>query len=59
MGFLKINGKSLTWEESKKYHKHIKTEAVKQIIKWMKSINDSPGCKGPKFGYEVYFLIRT
>ena len=53
MAFLKINGKALTWEESKKYHKYIKYQAIKQIIRWMGSIDK--GCKGPKFGYEFEF----
>jgi len=53
MAFLKINGKALSWEESKKYHKYIKDQAIKQIIKWMNSIEK--GCMGPKFGYEFEF----
>ncbi len=55
MGFLKVNGKPLSWEDSKKYHNYIKGEAIKQIIRWMNSITSH--CQGPKFGYEVYFIL--
>ena len=51
MGFLEIFGKPLEWEESKKYHKKIRENAINTIIDWIKSAKEKK-CVG-KFGYEV------
>ena len=51
MGFLQIFGRALEWEESKKYHKKIRENAINTIIDWIKSAKEKK-CVG-KFGYEV------
>lgn len=49
MGFLKVFGRALRYEESKQYHKIIKDNAVEAIIY---SIRKEKKCS-PQFGYEV------
>ena len=55
MGFLEIFGKPLEWEESKKYHKKIRENALITIIDWLKSAKEKK-CF-PKFGYEVNLIL--
>lgn len=52
MGFLKIFGIALEWEDSKEYIEKIKIQGINQIIKWIKS-TDTRIIEVPKFGYEV------
>lgn len=53
MGFLKIFGKALEFEESKEYHDTIRRDALEKIITW---VNLTKGkCCCPKFGYEVKY----
>lgn len=51
MGFLKVFGKALEWEESKPYHHVVKENAVERIIEF---VTANTTCY-PKFGYEVEF----
>ena len=54
MGFLKIFGRPLDFEESKVHFDKIRKGAVETIIDW---INSSRGKKcEPKFGYEVNII---
>jgi len=51
MGFLKVFGRPLSFEESKVHFQKIRSSAVATIIDW---INSSLGKRCfPKFGYEV------
>ena len=52
MGFLKIYGLPLEWEDSKQYIQKLKNEGIFQIIRWIKS-TDYKYSEIPKFGYEV------
>ena len=56
MGFLKIFGKALEWEESKQHHEKIKKEVVLKLIEMLKSTEGVTA--HPKFGYEVTFVIK-
>lgn len=49
MGFLKVFGKALRYEESKEFHKIVKDNAVELILY---SIQKEKKCS-PQFGYEV------
>lgn len=51
MGFLKVFGRALLWEESIPHHKIVKDNAVKVIIN---SIKSEKVCR-PQFGYEFEF----
>ena len=51
MGFLKVFGRPLHWDESKEFHKIIKKDALEKIISWIEKTIDLK-CY-PKFGYEV------
>jgi hypothetical protein len=51
MGFLKIFGRALEFEESKIYIEKIRKFAVRTIIEWIKSAKEKRCI--PKFGYEV------
>lgn len=53
MGFLKVLGRPLDWEESKIYFDQIRTNAVETIIDWIKGTNQTD-CQ-PLFGYEVNY----
>jgi|LauGreDrversion4_2_1035121.scaffolds.fasta_scaffold44856_2 hypothetical protein len=52
MGFLKVFGIALEWEDSKPYIDKIKYQGIHQIITWIKSV-EMRNCNCPKFGYEV------
>jgi hypothetical protein len=52
MGFLKIFGRALDWEESKQYHKIIKDNALEKMLDFV--VQDQRCC--PKFGYEVIII---
>ena len=51
MGFLKVFGRLLEFEESKQHFETIRNGAVDTIIDWMNSVSGKVCC--PKFGYEV------
>lgn len=55
MGFLKVFGKPLDWEESKQHFDKIKDNAVDAIIDWLAVSKLKTCC--PKFGYEVTYEI--
>ncbi len=55
MGFLKIFGKALEWEESKQHFEKIKKDIVLKLIDMVKSTEGVTA--QPKFGYEVPFLL--
>ena len=52
MGFLKIFGNALDWEDSKQYFQKLKINGIFQIITWIKS-TDTQINEITKFGYEV------
>ncbi len=56
MGFLKIFGKALEWEESKQHFEKIKKDIVLKLIDMVKSTEGVTA--QPKFGYEVNFFIK-
>jgi hypothetical protein len=56
MGFLKVFGIALEWEDSKPYIEKLKYQGITQIIRWIKSV-ESRTCNVPKFGYEVQFAM--
>ena len=51
MGFLKVFGRALLWDESKPHQKTVKDNAVKVIINAIKAEKQ---CR-PQFGYEFEF----
>ena len=53
MGFLKVDGIALEWEDSKPYIEKIKIQGINQIITWIKSV-ELRNCNCPRFGYEVF-----
>jgi hypothetical protein len=55
MGFLKVFGRPLSFEESKVHFEKIKNGAVETIIDWINSSQGKRCC--PKFGYEVIIKI--
>ena len=57
MGFLKIFGHPIEWEESKKYFHIIKKDALEKIIYWIKTVKEE--IHSPKFGYEVDFFNKS
>jgi hypothetical protein len=52
MGFLKIFGKPLQFEESKEYHEIIRKDAMKKFISWISNLKNVE-CLDPKSGFEV------
>jgi hypothetical protein len=55
MGFLKVFGRILEFEESEVHFETLRREAVETIITWMESISGKVCC--PKFGYEVKLIL--
>jgi hypothetical protein len=51
MGFLKIFGRAMDFEESKEHFDTIRRDALKKIIWWVNSTVNKNCC--PKFGFEV------
>ena len=56
MGFFKIFGKALEWEECKQHLQEIKKDIVFKLIDMVKSTEGVT--TQPKFGYEVTYLIK-
>jgi len=56
MGFLQVFGKALEFEESKKYLKKIRENALVTIIDWINSAKEKSCC--PKFGFEVRLYLN-
>lgn len=56
MGFLKIFGRALNFEESKEYFDFIKDSAFETVIQCILSTKDKKCC--PKFGYEVFVIYQ-
>lgn len=54
MGFLKVFGNVLEFENSKQYHNIVRMDATKKIIIWVNQVKDITCC--PKFGYEVSII---
>ncbi len=54
MGFLKIFGRVLSFEESKEYFEMIREGAIESFLQWIIIIKNNKCC--PKFGYEVDFF---
>jgi hypothetical protein len=55
MGFLKIFGDPLNFEESKQYFDTIRKDALNKIIDWISNLKDLKCC--PKSGFEVSFFV--
>lgn len=55
MGLLS-QGKSLTWEETKKYSEHIRDHGILQLISLYKTVKDRD-LDNLKWGDEVYYLF--
>lgn len=49
MGFLKIYGRALNWDESTNYFQLLRDNTVQNVISYLETEPNS----SPKFGYEV------